>query len=129
MTQAPYPTWRLIPSRFPPIGAFGTVATEADLQAVMDLEGWTNDRLVPKRFARLPANERVLAVTNASVILAALLHAAPAGGRFSGPHLGAWYAAAAITTAIAEVAHHLRRETVARGRIIVRTMAGDQAIQ
>jgi RES domain-containing protein len=48
--------------------------------------------------------------------MAAFLHAAPAGGRFNGPELGAWYASARIETAIAEVAHHLRRETFARRR-------------
>jgi hypothetical protein len=35
--------------------------------------------------------------------------------RFNSGELGAWYAAAALTTAVAEVAHHLRREAVARG--------------
>jgi hypothetical protein len=35
--------------------------------------------------------------------------------RFNGPELGAWYAADDIRTAAAEVGHHLRRETVARG--------------
>ena len=53
-TRAPRPTWRLIPSRFPPVGLFDTVATAADLEAVMELAGWTNDRLVPERIARLP---------------------------------------------------------------------------
>lgn len=113
---APHPTWRLIPSRFPPIGAFDTVATAADLKAVMELEGWTNDRLVAERLARLPQAEWVFTVPNASVVMAAFLHAAPEGGRFSGPHLGAWYAAASVPTAVAEVAHHLRREAAARGK-------------
>jgi len=110
----PPQTWRLIPSRFPPIGAFDTVSTAADLEAVMELEGWTNDRLVVERLGRLPQSEWVFGVPNASVIMAAFLHAAPSGGRFSGPELGAWYAGAALNTAIAEVAHHLRREAVAR---------------
>jgi hypothetical protein len=35
--------------------------------------------------------------------------------RFNGPELGAWYAADELRTAAAEVGHHLRRETVARG--------------
>lgn len=47
--------------------------------------------------------------------MAAFLHAAPTGTRFAGPQLGAWYASAAPRTAIAEVAHHLRREAAARG--------------
>jgi hypothetical protein len=116
VVEAPFPTWRLVPSQFPPIGTFDTVATAADLQAVMELEGWTNDRLVSERLARLPQSEWVFSVPNASVVMAAFLHAAPGGNRFSGPHLGAWYAAASIRTAVAEVAHHLRRELIARGK-------------
>lgn len=112
--RAPQPSYRLIPSRFPPIGAFDTVATTADLAAVMELEGWTNDRLVAHRLARLPRAEWVFGRANASVVMASFLHVTPNGSRFNGPDLGAWYAAAAIPTAAAEVGHHLRREAVDR---------------
>jgi len=112
---APQPSHRLIPSRFPPIGLFDTVATAADAEAVMELAGWTNDRLVRQRLARLPQHEWVFGRANSSIVMAAFLHAAPSGGRFNGPDLGAWYAAAALTTAVAEVGHHLRREALARG--------------
>lgn len=111
---APAPAHRLIPSQFPPIGLFDTVTRAADLAAVMDLVGWTNDRLVAERLARLPRSEWVFGRPNASIVMAAFLHAPPAGARFSGPELGAWYAAARIETAIAEVGHHLRREAFAR---------------
>jgi hypothetical protein len=104
---------RLIPSKYPPIGLFDTVATAADLEAVMELAGWTNDRLVPERLARLPQREWVFGRPNASVVMAAFLHAALHGGRFSSPDLGAWYASAELVTAAAEVGHHLRREAVA----------------
>lgn len=114
-SPAPQPSYRLIPSRFPPIGLFDTVATTADAEAVMELAGWTNDRLVKERLARLPANEWAFGRTNSSIVMAAFLHAAPSGGRFNGPELGAWYASASPTTAIAEVGHHLRREALARG--------------
>ena len=80
----------------------------------MELVGWTNDRLVAERLARLPVGEWVHGRANSSIILAAFLHAPVSGARFSGPDLGAWYAAATINTAVAEVAHHLRRETLAR---------------
>ena len=113
--NAPAPAHRLIPSRFPPIGLFDTVATAADLNAVMELVGWTNDRLVAHRIARLPQDEWVYGRPNSSIVMAAFLHVAPGGMRFNSGDLGAWYAAAALTTAIAEVAHHLRREAVARG--------------
>lgn len=112
--DAPRPAHRLIPSRFPPIGLFDTVATAADLQAVMELVGWTNDRLVAHRLARLLASEWVFGRPNASIVMASFLHVSPAGMRFNGPDLGAWYAAARVETAIVEVAHHLRREAIDR---------------
>jgi hypothetical protein len=112
---APHPAYRLIPSRFPPVAAFDTVSNAADASAVMELEGWTNDRLVSERLGRLPEQDWVFGRPTASVIMAAFLHTAPTGLRFSAPPLGAWYAAASLTTAAAEVAHHLKREAVARG--------------
>jgi hypothetical protein len=113
-SAAPAPTYRLIPSQFPPIGLFDTVSTPADLAAVMDLVGWTNDRTVAERLARLPDAEWVFGRPNASIVMAAFLHVAPGGMRFNGADLGAWYAAGALTTAAVEVAHHMRREAVAR---------------
>jgi hypothetical protein len=112
---APRPAHRLIPSRFPPIGLFDTVATAADLQAAMELAGWTNDRLVAERIDRLPPDEWVYGRPNASVVMAAFLHVAPIGMRFNSADLGAWYAAAALATAAFEVGHHLRREAIATG--------------
>ncbi|TAU18763.1 RES domain-containing protein (plasmid) [Rhizobium ruizarguesonis] len=113
--EAPRPSYRLIPSQFPPIGLFETVTRAADLQAVMELVGWTNDRLVADRIQRLPKDQWVYGVANASIVMAAFLHVAPGGMRFNGPDLGAWYAADDLRTAAAEVGHHLRREAVARG--------------
>ena len=113
--SAPAPTFRFIPSRFPPIPLFDTVATAADVYAVMDLEGWTNDRIVSERLARLPKTEWVYGVSNASIVMAAFLHSPILGARFNGPDLGAWYGAASERTSVAEVAHHLRLEAMARG--------------
>jgi hypothetical protein len=112
---------------------FDTVATTADLVAVMELVGWTNDRLVADRIARLPQTEWVYGTPNASIVMAAFLHVAPGGMRFNGPELGAWYAADDLRTAAAEVGHHLRRETVARNvttmtrtyRAYAATLSGD----
>jgi hypothetical protein len=105
-------TSRLVPTRHPPIQAFEDVAAPDDLDAVMALEGWTNDRLVVQRLQRLPPERRVFGRANASVIMAAFLHASPHGARFNGPDLGAWYCSLRTTTAIAEIGHHLRREAV-----------------
>lgn len=121
-------TWRLIPSRFPPIHAFAAVASADDLEAVMELEGWTNDRLVQHRLRRLPREEWVFGRPNASVVMAAFLHASPEGARFSDAALGAWYAGLAEKTALKEVAHHLRREAArARRPDIVSHYRGYQA--
>jgi len=106
------PTYRLIPSRYPPISAFESVASADDLEAVMELEGWTNDRLVLERVTRLNKTEWVYGVPNASVIMATFLHGGPTGLRFTSADLNGWYASLARPTAIAEVAHHLRREAV-----------------
>lgn len=115
LESAPQPSFRLIPSRFPPIGLFDTVTTAADMEAVMELVGWTNDRLVADRIARLPEKEWVFGRANSSIVMAAFLHAQIGGARFNGSDLGAWYAAADVVTAAAEVGHHLRREAVSRG--------------
>jgi hypothetical protein len=106
------PTYRLIPSRYPPISAFESVTSPEDLEAVMDLEGWSNDRLVIERVSRLTKSEWVYGVPNASVIMASFLHGGLSGLRFTGPDLNGWYASLAHRTAIAEVAHHLRREAI-----------------
>ncbi|MGH1329694.1 MAG: RES family NAD+ phosphorylase [Paracoccaceae bacterium] len=107
---APKGTRRLIPSRFPPIPAFEDVCAPHDLDAVMFLEGWTNDRLVAPRLARLAREEQVYGRENASIVMAAFLHGSPSGLRFSDASLGAWYAATSLTTAVLEVANGLRKE-------------------
>lgn len=110
VAPAPARTIRLIPSRFPPIPAFDAVTTADDLEAVMDLEGWTNDRLVGPRVARLPRAEWVYGRPNASVIMAAFLHGSPGGLRFSDASLGAWFGSTDLNTALLEVANGLRKE-------------------
>ena len=110
-----HPTYRLIPSRFPPIDLFDGLARPEDMDAAIELAGWTNDRLVAERVNRIPREIWPLGSANASVVMASFLHVPPGGMRFNGPLLGAWYAGNDLKTSIAEVGHHLRRETVALG--------------
>lgn len=110
LCHAPERTHRPIPSRFPPVHAFETVTSAGDREPVLELEGWTNDRLVAPRLKRLPKSEWVYGRANASVVMAAFLHGAPQGTRFAGPDLGAWYASSALTTAVLEVVNGIRRE-------------------
>jgi hypothetical protein len=108
--RPPAETSRLIPSQFPPIPAFEAVSTAADLAAVFELEGWTNDRLASTRLQQLPRSSWVYGRPNASVVMASFLHGSPSGQRFSGPELGAWYASTELRTAVLEVATRLRKE-------------------
>ncbi|MBC7561869.1 MAG: RES family NAD+ phosphorylase [Gemmatimonadaceae bacterium] len=106
---------RLVPSRFPPVGVFDRVATPADAIAAMELESLTNDRvrIALERSAVLPEGEWVVGVPGATIVMAAFLHAAPGGGRFNAPQLGAWYGARDLQTAIRETIHHHSRRLAA----------------
>jgi hypothetical protein len=105
-------THRLIPSRFPPSGLFDAVVSPRDLKAVLDLEGWSNDRIAAEFGVvhMLPKAEWVTGTPNASIVMAAFCHPHPQGGRFSTPELGAWYAGLSRETAIAETVFHRTRE-------------------
>ncbi len=107
---APRVTHRLIPTHFPPVQTFEGIASPDDLAAVLELEGWTNDRLVLHRLRRLPPEAWVYSVPNASIVMAAFLHGSPEGLRFTGASLGAWYASSTVETGLLEVLNGVRRE-------------------
>jgi RES domain len=105
-------TARLVPSRFPVVGLFDAVAAPADLEAIFELEGWTNDRISAELgiLQAVPRDEWVVGQPMASVIMAAYCHPRPGGGRFSRDDRGAWYAARTIDTALSESIYHRSRE-------------------
>ena len=104
------PCYRIVPSRFPPIGLFEAVADPADLEAVFRIEAMTNARLREEvgELALVPAEDRV-AGPGTSPIMAAFTHLNPAGGRFSDGSYGVFYASLTVRTAIAETLHHRTR--------------------
>jgi hypothetical protein len=105
-------THRLIASRFPTVGVFDDLTSDAaDLRAAFVLESLTNDRLTVKRIGLLPDSEIISGPSGsgASMVMAAFLHADEAGGRFSDGRLGAWYASFEAETAIAETLYHNTR--------------------
>jgi RES domain len=105
-------TCRLVPSRFPPVGLFDRIASAGDLDALIELEGWTNDRLSGELgiLTNIPIDEWVVGRVMASVIMAPFCHLAEGGGRFSVKDRGAWYAGRALETALAESIHHRTKE-------------------
>jgi hypothetical protein len=101
------PAYRLIASRFPPIDLFERVTDAADLDAVIELESLTNDRLRVEagQIHLVPAADRVVG-PGAGYIMAPFTHLHPTGGRFTDATHGAYYATRTLDTAIAETTHH-----------------------
>lgn len=105
-------TCRLIPTRYPSVGLFDRVATPDDLQAVLELDAWTNDRLSNEigLLHAVPQDEWVVGRPMASVVMAAFCHPSPAGARFSDARRGAWYCGRTLATALAESVHRRTNE-------------------
>ena len=110
------PCYRLIPSRFPPIGLFDRVADPADLDAVFAVENLTNPRLRQEtgNISLVPPEERVTG-PGTTPIMAAFTHLDPEGNRFSDGSFGVYYAAKSLATAIEETRH-------SRARFLSRTL-------
>jgi hypothetical protein len=104
------PAWRVVPSRFPPVGLFDRVADPGDLEAIAEIEGLTNPRLRSElgRLESVPRNHRV-AGPGTTPIMAAFTHLNPEGSRFSDGSYGVLYVAHEEPTAIRETAYHSER--------------------
>ena len=104
------PTFRLVPSRFPPVGLFDRVASVDDLDAVFLVQGLTNPRLRDERgaIALVPAGDRVFG-DGSTPVMAAFCYLNPQGSRFSDGTWGVYYAASSLAVAVAEVSHHRTR--------------------
>ncbi len=101
------PCWRIIASRFPPIQLFEDVADPDDLEAVLEIESLTNDRLREEagQLQLVPPKERISG-PGTSFIMAAFTHLNPDGSRFSDGSWGVYYAGIDLDTAIAETRCH-----------------------
>ena len=104
-------TYRLVPSRYPPIGILDQVTSPEDLEAIFELEAWSNDRVSQELgiLYGIPKEEWVFG-SNAAVVMAAFCHPRPQGGRFNDSTRGAWYAGFQLETAQREVAFHKTKE-------------------
>lgn len=104
------PSYRIIPSRFPPIGLFDRVANPADLEAVFALEAMTNDRLRDEagEIELVPAEERISG-PGTTCIMSAFTHINIYGSRFSNGAYGVYYCALEQDTAVAETVYHRAR--------------------
>lgn len=108
-------THRLIPSRYSdPDDSVLTRLTEdvEDLNALFELEGATNDRLLGEagELPGITVRELVFGLSYWHIVNAAFTHASPFGSRFNGAERGAWYAAFTRETSELEVAYHKSKE-------------------
>lgn len=100
-------TWRLIPSRFPPIKLLEDLLDPTDLEAAYELENLTNDRLRDEvGDLSLVAPEDRITGPGASPIMAAFTHVNPNGSRFTNGSYGVYYAGLDLTTALKETIYH-----------------------
>ena len=102
--------YRIVPSRFPPVGVFDRVADPADLDAVFAIEAMTNPRLREEAGAlkQVPRDRRISG-PGSTPVMAAFTHLNPEGSRFSDGSWGVFYAAHSIATAVEETVYHRER--------------------
>ena len=104
------PSWRIIPSRFPPIQLFERVTEPRDLEAIFELDALTNPRLRDEvgNIRLVPPQDRVSG-PGTSIIMAAFTHLNPNGSRFSDGAYGVFYTGKDLEVAVAETRHHRER--------------------
>lgn len=104
------PSWRLVSSVFPPTSLFDRVSSSEEMDAVLAIEGITNDRLrdATGDLSLIPEGERQFG-QGTTPIMASFTHRSPDGSRFTNGSYGVYYAANSINTALAETRYHRER--------------------
>ncbi|MGY3040878.1 RES domain-containing protein [Rhodanobacter sp. TND4EL1] len=102
--------YRIVPSRFPPVGVYDRIADPADLDAVFAIEALTNPRLREEAglLKQVPTEHRISG-PGSTPVMAAFTHLNPEGSRFSDGAWGVFYAAHSVATAVEETVYHRER--------------------
>ncbi|GGW82194.1 RES family NAD+ phosphorylase [Alteromonas halophila] len=100
--------YRLVNSKFPPIGLFDDVADAEELNAVYACQALTNPRLQNEvgNLNLLASQDIPFGITGVSYAVAPFTHVNPDGSRFSSGDAGVLYIADNTVTALAEVQYH-----------------------
>jgi hypothetical protein len=100
--------YRLVNSKFPPIGLFDDVANLEEFEALYALQALTNPRLRNEAgdLGLIPHHEIPFGIRGCSYATAPFTHVNPDGSRFSDGSFGVLYIADELPTAINEVRHH-----------------------
>jgi RES domain-containing protein len=92
------------------LGALADTDAEVELLARLDQMTSGRAQAMAGGLPALPPEDLVARVPHAAFVNAAFAYSLPRGlNRFNGPGRGAWYAALAVETALAEVAFHMTR--------------------
>jgi hypothetical protein len=99
--------YRIVPSRFPPVGVFDAIAEPKDLEALYQIEALTNPRLREEwgELSNVPKEHRVSG-PGTTPLMAAFTHVNPEGSRFSDGSYGVLYLAHELETAVEETLYH-----------------------
>ncbi len=102
--------YRIVPSRFPPVGVYDRIVDPADLEAVFAIEALTNPRLREEAGAlkQVPKEHRISG-PGSTPVMAAFTHLNPEGSRFSDGSWGVFYAGHSVATAVEETVYHRER--------------------
>lgn len=101
-------TFRIIPSRFPPINFFEDLTDPSLMEELFYIESLTNDRLRSEigNLALVEKSDRVSG-KGSSVVMASFTHiSAATPTRFSNGDFGIYYAAKTLETAVRETIYH-----------------------
>ena len=102
--------YRIVPSRFPPVGVFDAIADPKDLDALYRIESLTNPRLREEwgELSNVPKARRVSG-PGSTPLMAAFTHLNPEGSRFSDGSYGVLYLSHDFATAVEETVYHRER--------------------
>ena len=105
------PSYRVIPSRFPPIDLFeGVISSADDWDLLNELEGETSARLREEAGAiHLVRDDDRRYGPGWTPVMAAFCHLPATGSRFSDGTFGVYYCTLTEATAIAETVYHAER--------------------
>lgn len=105
-------SYRLIPSKYPPISLYEDVSTLEEFDALYALESMTNPRLQQQAgdVSLLPKEQIPFhCTTHRSYATSTFTHINPNGGRFNDGNFGALYVADSKATACSEVYFHTQK--------------------
>lgn len=102
--------FRIVPSRFPPVGVFDGLVDPEELETLYEIEALTNDRLSEDLgLLHLVRPEDRVVGFGTTPIMASFTHPNPGGSRFSDGSFGVYYCGDSEEVAIRESVHHRER--------------------